>query len=519
MSRLSSLIRPALLALLLAPAGSAGAATVHDLDLSTILGVQEGPLDRALGLIGSGRPDEAEAIAREVIAATPDSAPAHEVLGAALALQDRVPEAIDALRAAVERDPGQFTAWTKLGDIAQALGDEDQAVALYRRALAIAPDDRLTNQRIGLHLAAQGAVDAAIAHLEKGVIGLPEDTPGLRLDLARQYLRAGRPQAALDLLARWNDAAGQVRPSPAAALAILGEALLATGAPEPAAARFRAVVADHPDDIAALAGLGRAERALGAGAASVAALTRAAQLAPDDAALQIELATSEAADGQGEAAIARLDRLLDDDGATVATLAGAARLYGGMGRYDKAREGFERAIAADPDDPALRAGLTVALLRLGDVAAALEQARRRLDLAPGDADAAFMAGMLEESTGDRDAAVAHYQQALTLAPDHWPSLNNLAIMRLSEGRVADALALAQQAEQTAADNPIVLDTLAQIYEADGDGDRAAEARLQIGETYLDAGNPAEARKALEAARASATDPALLDRIAARLQAL
>lgn len=513
-------IRPALVALMLIPALPAGAATIDIFDSSGIVGMAEGPLEQAITLIGTGDLAEAEAITRRVIADTPDSAAAHEVLGIILALRDQVPAAIDALERATDLNPDQFTAWTKLGDIAQALGDEGQASALYRRALALAPDDPLTNQRIGLYLARHDQIGAAITHLEKGIIDLPDDVPGLRIDLAQLYLRADEPQKALDLLAAWGAATERSAPISAAVLAVQGEALLATGDPSQAAERFRAVLAAKPDDVPALVGLGRAERALGDVDGAMQTLTHAAEIAPDDPAAQIELATSEAEAGQGDAAKARLDRLVDatqQPGSR--TLAAAARLYGAMGHYEGAHDSYARAIEAQPDDPALRAGMTMVLLRLGDQAAALEQARKRLELAPRNPDAAFMSGMLEESAGKREAASTHYGQALESNPDHWPSLNNLALIRLSENRIEDALALALRAEKAMPDNPTILDTLAQIYETGGEGDRAAETRLQIAETYLVADRPDDAKKALEEAAATATDPALRDRIAARLEAL
>src|SRR5690606_22502640 len=87
--------RGALLAMLLvAAAPDAGALSI---DTSDILGSGGERLGNALDLLGQGQPARAEAVARRAIAASA-SAAAHEILGAALALQDRVPEAIEALQ-------------------------------------------------------------------------------------------------------------------------------------------------------------------------------------------------------------------------------------------------------------------------------------------------------------------------------------------------------------------------------------------------------------------------------------
>ncbi len=496
--------------LLLAPA----AAPAAIVDLSPITGAPDGRIDRALNLLQAGKAAEAEAVARRVLDSNPGSAAAHELMGAALAFQEKVPEAIAELHRALEANPKQYTAWVKLGDIAAAMSQDDKAVSFYRAALAIAPDDRLANQRIGVYLERHGDIPGAIEHLEKGIVGTPETYLGVRVDLAALLVRAGHPDRALAVLKHWDDAAARGEAVAPAALLVLGEARLATGDADSAIERFRAVLAGQPDDADALLGLGRAERQAGDLDAATETLTRAAALAPDEPAPQIALAATEAAAGDGDAAERRLDRLLAGDaGADAATLVQAARLYGAMARYAKARDAFARVLAIAPDDPEVEAAMAATLMRLGDMPGALDHARQRLDLTPGDPDATFQVGMLEEATGDRAGAAEAYGKAIEAAPDHWPSLNNLALLRLADGRADDALSLAQRAVSVVPENPVALDTLADVYEATGDPAHAAETRARLAEAYIDAGQTAEAQAALDAAAEAATDPALRARIA------
>ncbi len=483
---------------------------------------QPGPLDDALKLIQAGKSADAEKLARKVIKESSDSAAAHEVLGVALALQDKVPQAIEALQQAIKLNAGQYTAWIKLGDIATAMGEPEKAISFYREALKSAPDDRLVNQRIGLYLAQHGALQPAIEHLKKGIAGMPETAAGLRVDLGRLYVRDGQPEQALKLLDYWDKAASDAKPVPPAALMVLGDAWLATGTATKAADRFKAVLATKglAKDVPALVGQGRAYRALDRLDASIKTLTEAARLAPKDPAPQIELAASEALAGSGKAAQARLDQLVqpqrqpDTD-----TLGRAGQLYASMGLYEKARDVFARASEQTPNSPVLRANMTMVLLRLGDTRGALEQARKRLELAPGDADAAFMVGMLEEGSGDKAAAAKHYEQAIKNAPSHWQSLNNLALLRLNAGKKPEALSLARRAEKSAPDNTTVLDTLARVQEANGDANGAAGAWLKLGDLYLADQRKDEARKVLEFASRAVTDAALRAKIDTKLKAL
>ncbi|MCZ2104656.1 MAG: tetratricopeptide repeat protein [Comamonadaceae bacterium] len=486
------------------------------------MAAQRGPLDEAVELIQQGKAADAEKLARRVIQESPQSAAAHEVLGIALALQNKVPQAVEALQRSVKFNPRQYTAWTKLGDIAKAMGEEDKAISFYRKAVEIAPDDRFANQRVGLYLASHGAVKPAIAHLEKGVAGPAQSVPGLRLDLARLYLRDGRPERALELLKPWDDANSSGKAVPAQALVVLGDAWLASGEPAKAVARYRTVLArpEHAKDVPALLGLGRAQRAQQQWDDSIATLAQAGRLAPKDPAPVLELAVSEAASGAGEAAQQRLGQLVDAKRKPSAdTLAAAARLYAGMGAYDKARDTYARAIAGQPKNPLLRADMAMVLLRQGDTKAALEQSRKRLELTPDDADAAFMVGMLEEGSGDKRAAAAYYERGLKASPAHWASLNNLALLRLGEGKKEEALSLARRASESAPENPTVLDTLARVHEASGNANSAARARLKLGELYLSENRAEDAKKVLQSAAREATDSALRAQIEARLKAL
>jgi len=52
---------------------------------------------------------------------------------------DRIPAAMEHLRAAVERDTELTHAWYLLGEALRAAGDEDEAEAAYRRCIALAP--------------------------------------------------------------------------------------------------------------------------------------------------------------------------------------------------------------------------------------------------------------------------------------------------------------------------------------------------------------------------------------------
>lgn len=81
---------------------------------------------------------------------------------------------------------------------------------------------------------------------------------------------------------------------------------------------------------------------------------------------------------------------------------------------------------------ALAAGLTA--LRGGDAAAATRHVRRALELAPGDADALHLLGVIAFQAGRLGEALAHFDAALATRPDFAAALNNRgsALMALGE---------------------------------------------------------------------------------------
>jgi len=146
--------------------------------------------------------------------------------------QRRYPEAIAALRAIVHENPGMIEVWTKLGEVYTDVGDDVQAAATYREALARSPiflpdlsvslgEAELRLKRYGEAEEAarralagtpgkaedllaqialeQGRFDVALQHAEAAARG-PNPQPTTELVLAEVYLRSGDPARALALL-------------------------------------------------------------------------------------------------------------------------------------------------------------------------------------------------------------------------------------------------------------------------------------------------------------------------------
>ena len=472
-------------------------------------------LGEALRLLNDGALDEAETLARAVLADNPGSAPGFETLGAVLALQGELGAAIENLEQAVELNPQQATAFTKLGDIALALGQDSKAVAYFKRAIESVPGDRRAHQRLGLHYERLGDVPRAIEHLELGIAGTPPSYLGVKLNLARLYSLDGQHERNIELLEPW---AGDLGSLPEVHRAI-GGAYYGAGNQDLAVRHLRATMLLVPDDIRAFRVLGDALAATGDTDLAVTtyrALVERSKAAPFTYNALGALLHGLGRTGQAESVFRELIQRHPGEADGYFHL---GSLYGFQRRYDDALEVFQRGLKRQPDSPVLLRGASSAALRAGDADGALRFADRLLEVGPDSALDAFNRGMILEQLAEPETAADAYRQALELAGNYWPAMNNLAVILLNAGETDEALAIAQDAAVIAGEQGNVMHTLGWAQHAKGRlGDavltlqkavalrpESAVTHYRLGRALLDSGDQVAGRDHLRRALAIDAD--------------
>lgn len=446
--------------LLLATSSGQAAPVLSDPDrVEALQSMPQGSADvglrEAVTLLSAGQPARSEARARELIAAQPRSAPAHEVLGAALALQGKLDEAVTALQLAVELNPRQATAYTKLGDIALARGQVSQAVQHFERAVAADPTERLAHQRLGLHYESLGETTMAIRHFEAGVAGTPADYLGVKLNLARLYILAARFNDAVELLRPWSadlDARADVH-------RVLGVAHFSTGELPSAVRHLKAAVKLDPADGTSFSLLADAVRRASDPELGITVYQELVDAGDASVGVYGELGLllqSERRFERAEQVYREMVQLFPDQ-AEGYFLLGA--FYGFLMRYDDAADVYRRGLELAAYHAGLLRGAAATELRRGNPEAALELALRLAEVAADTAADAFHRGLAYEQLGRAAEAERSYREALALQAEHWPSLNNLAVILVSSGRSSEALMHAERAAGLAGQNPSVLHTL------------------------------------------------------------
>lgn len=183
-----------------------------------------------------------------------------------------------------------------------------------------------------------------------------------------------------------------------------GQASLASGDPEAAAAAFREEIALRPGSADSHRLLGVALTRLGQAEEARAALWRAVELSPDSRPAWTALADLEA----------------------------------GLGRWPETIAALEAALALDPGADDLRFRLGGALLNAGELARAETAFTAVLEAEPGNAPAHYQLALIALNGGRNEEAVVHLERVLELAPegpDAEPARGMLAVLRPGGGGV------------------------------------------------------------------------------------
>ena len=404
------------------------------------------------GLFASLR-EEDPARARVVLDALaetyPDEAEAHlGVARLALAANDR-DGALEAVERALAEEPGNSDAELIRARVRLSSGRADEAFDGLERALEASPDDvplRLGHARL---LAEAERTDEALAEFERLHELAPDDgdvllTIGLlaleagRTEPARRYLESllasgAHGDQANFYIARIDDDAGErvsaighyeaVGPGPLYPDARIRAAeLIALEGDLPGGReRLERLAAEVPDPALAprlLVAESRMLQQAGEPGEAVVVLSDGLERFPDDA--DLLYARALAADGAGdpdtlERDLANLIEMQPDNAHALNAL--GYHLADADRRLDEAETHLEKAVALEPDDPAILDSVGWLRYRQGRLDEAEELLRRAYALYP-DGEIAAHLGEVLWMRGERDEARALWNAALAESPDH-----------------------------------------------------------------------------------------------------
>jgi putative glycosyltransferase (TIGR04372 family) len=167
--------------------------------------------------------------------------------GRALLAEGRLPEAQAMLLQAVAADPTDAERYPDLADVSEALGQPALALACYRRALALRPDDARLCYRLGLLLSTRDDSGAAERRLRRA-LALAQPFAEALVALGVVFQKAGRQREAISV---FRDAIMRA-PDYTPGFIAMGVALREAGAPSAQVAAVERVAAEREPGRAAI---------------------------------------------------------------------------------------------------------------------------------------------------------------------------------------------------------------------------------------------------------------------------
>ena len=357
-------------------------------------------------------------------------------LAATFRAQGRSEDAIALLRRAIDLAPDLADAHWNLGNALRDTGALDAAAASYRRILEIDPQHAPAHNALGAIHATRGEADLAAACFARAVALDPAHSDAHN-NLGNLHQSARAYERAIDHYRRAIDADGR-NPGPRVNL---GTMLKKLGRRDEAEAAWRAVLGFAPDNADALARLSLLRHEGGDVAAAIAGYCRVLAKTPHDGQTtnMLGLALQEA--DQASEAIAC----------------------------------YRRALEIDPNDAEAHYNLALASKYLppgaDDLARLEENAAQGTDAQVEHAAALWHAGR----TAEADATV---EAALARDANHAGALTLHALLLQAAGQPQDSLAAVRRALSAAPDDPVVQAAAASL-EAAADPARQSGRRIAL----------------------------------------
>jgi predicted O-linked N-acetylglucosamine transferase (SPINDLY family) len=360
----------------------------------------------------------------------------------------------------LQAEPGNPDALHFLGLLACQLDQHDAGLALIEQSISAYPNAIYYNN-FGNMLREKGRLDEAIAGYRRAV-ALQPDYPEAHNNLGNVLREARQPDAAMRSCAQ----AIALSPGYAEAYNNLGNALLDMGDFDAAAASFRKALAIRPDYAEAHSNLGNVLSAQQQPDAAIASYRAAVTINPALRTAHQSLGVLLKARGDKEAAIASLRRGLDSTDANAQNSFGVALCA--VDDLDGALAAFEAAIALNPDFAEAHSNLASVLRRQKRLEESIQSCVRAIELSPDLAEAYLILGGAYFDQNKLDAALLSHQYAIELDPDNAEAHHILAWVYFALKRTEEALASCRKALALGNDGGRMYLTLGDVLRALGD---------------------------------------------------
>ena len=322
--------------------------------------------------------DKARTLALEAVRAEPENKQAVLVLAGVETKKKNLPAAVELLEKAIAVDPTYTQARTKLGEVYEEMGRDDDALAQYMKVVEIAPLSPLEFNNIG-------NIHRKRRQLDKAMEAYRE---ALRCD-ARYigaYNNLGlclQEQGDLDSARRLYEKALAIRPENPILRNSMGTLLALTGDKSGALAEFERAVASDPNWPVARNNLAALLMEQGRYPEGQAAFEKLVQLEPDSIEARLGLGLASLIVQKRDEAITQFNEVLKREPGNLRALIALGETHMRSGELDQAQTSFEKAAQANGTIPRVWNSLGEIYLKRGRRQDAARAFQKSLALEPG----------------------------------------------------------------------------------------------------------------------------------------
>ena len=429
-------------------------------------------------LLAGTRPDVADKLIDEAIAANPHSPDAIQVKGEMMRSRGDLDGALRLFDEALKIDPKNLTARISRANVNVTQGRFKAADEDLDPILKASPNNFMANYLRALEFDKQqkfGEADRILDHI----------SPSFSAFWAGYYLQ-GATKSALGQYAQAETILGKYLdhvPEDIRAARLLASAALMQRAPSRAIEYLKPLVDKKPADAATLALLGNAYMADGKPDLALQQFEKAAALDPDNPTIKTRVAISEIDAGQGQQGLTALEQVFATDAG--APVAGPTLVLTELRakRFDKAVEVANSLIQRDPQNPVYHTLLGVVRIAQRDYPGAESALRAALAIDPELPVANRDLAQLYMAIGRLKDAKKIYGDLLAKKADNTTALLGLSEVYIAEKKFSDATDMINRARTAAPNDPASGLKLIRLYELRQDWNSATAVAADLGARF------------------------------------
>lgn len=428
-------------------------------------------------LVRSGQADRAVEVLSEALALDPSFTRARIVLSELLGEQGQHSEAVEVLSAAPEVAQADPELQKRLALELHRAGDFAGALAAIDRVLESEPSDYAALYLKTVILTVQGDNEEAV-RLARRLVALHPDNLDIVVLLSQLLERENRWQEADSELRRIEDQLRLAREMEAATQALTHRVIILSRAEA-----WQQVVEALEPHLPELEDGGMvdliflyadAQTHLGQQGKALAILSRFGEDSPAEQSAIAKQAEILFRSDDESRAQERIAQLLATD--SYEDTVRAAEVYQRLERYDEAIPILEKALALEPDSTQAMFWLGASYERTGRGSEAETVLQGLLDIDPNFAPALNYLGYMWADQGENlDQALVLVQQAVALEPDNGAYIDSLGWVHFRLGQYDEARGYLERAASLVGNDAVVLEHLGDLYSAMGQIESARES--------------------------------------------